>query len=129
MKQCHNLTEMRQCHACPFIREGNKVNTETFEWKINKPVSCEDRNIMYLIECRKEKCRLQYIGETERTLRESCEEHKTYVNQKKMNKSTGKHVNLPGHSVSDMTVTILEKVKVNDTFYRGKKRKVLNKKI
>ena len=129
MKQCHKLTGMRQCHTCPFIKEGKEINAETFKWKINKSVSCEDSNIVYLIECNKERCKMQYIGETERTLRERFQEHKTYVNQKKYNKATGKHFNKAGHSVSNMRVTILEKVKVNDTFYRKEREKYLIRKF
>ena len=72
---------------------------------------------------------MQYIGETERSLKDRFEEHKTYVNQKKYNKTTGKQVNLPGHSVSNMTVTILEKVKVNDTRYRKERERYLIRKF
>ena len=114
MKQCHKLTGMRQCHTCPFVKEGKEITTEKFKWKINKSVSCEDKNVVYLIECNKERCRMQYVGETERSLRERFEEHKTYVNENKYQKTTER----PGHTVSNMTISRLDNVEVNYTLYR-----------
>ena len=53
---------------------------------------------------------MQYIGETERSLQEGFSEHKKYVIRRQKSKATGLHFNLPGHSISDMKVTIIEKV-------------------
>ena len=61
---------------------------------------------------------MQYIGETERSLQERFSEHKHYVTSKLITKATGFHFNLPGHSVSDMKVTILEKVHSLDLLMR-----------
>ena len=33
-------------------------------------------------------------------------------------KATGGHFNLPGHKLSDMSISVLEKVKENNVFYR-----------
>ena len=46
----------------------------------------------------------------ERSLQEGFSEHKQYVISRQKSKATGLHFNLPGHSISDMKVTILEKV-------------------
>ena len=35
-----------------------------------------------------------------------------------MEQATGEHFNLPGHSISNMKVTIVERVKKNDDQYR-----------
>ena len=35
------------------------------------------------------------------------------------------HFNLPGHSLNDLTVTILEQVKVNDQMYREEREHFL----
>ena len=72
---------------------------------------------------------MKYIGETDRTMRERFQEHKTYVNQKKLNKPTGEHFNSPGHTISNMTIIILEKVKVSDTLYRKEREKYLIRKF
>ena len=65
---------------------------------------------------------MKYVGETDRTMRERFQEHKTYVNQKKSNKQTGEHFNTPKHTLSNMTIATLEKVKVSNTLYRKKER-------
>ena len=41
-------------------------------------------------------------------------QHRGYVNNQKMDKATGAHFNLPGHKLSDMRVSIIEKVYSND---------------
>ena len=120
MKQC--IYKGRQCHACPYVKQTSEVKSNTFNWKINTPVNCGDSNIVYLIECNKDKCKMKYVGETDRTMRERFQEHKTYVNQKKSNKQTGEHFNTPKHTLGNMTITILDKVKVSNTLYRKKER-------
>ena len=85
-------------------------------------MNCETTNCIYLIECRKERCRQQYIGETGRSIRTRIMEHRGYINNNK-NKATGDHFNLPGHSVNDMRFTVLEKVKYDSTEYRKEREK------
>ena len=60
----------------------------------------------------------RYIGKTERELREQISKHRGYVYNKNLSQATGAHFNLPGHQLSDMKVTILEKVKKWDENYR-----------
>ena len=53
------------CTACPYIKTGNKVKvTENRYWNINRHVSCQSFNVVYLIECNKDYCKKKYIGET-----------------------------------------------------------------
>ena len=56
-------------------------------------------------------CKQKYIGETDRELREKISEHRGYIHNKKLTQATGAYFNLPGHSLSDMKVTILEKTR------------------
>ena len=63
---------------------------------------------MYCITCTK--CSLQYVGESERTLKERFSEHKGYVVNNKITKATGEHFNQKEHKVSDMSVSVLEKI-------------------
>ena len=67
-----------------------------------------------MIECQKEKCRKKYIGETERECRFRIAQHCGYVKNKIVSQPTGFHFNLPGHNISNMRVTIVEKVKKAD---------------
>ena len=64
-----------------------------------------------MIECDKEKCQKWYIGETKRS-------HRGYVKNFHLDKATVAHFNSPGHSLSNMKMTILEQVRKLDTEYR-----------
>ena len=75
---------------------------------INKPVHCQTKNAIYCISC--SKCDQQYIGETDRSLQARFSEHKGYVLNKYLNKARGRHFNQPGHRISDMQATTIEKV-------------------
>ena len=116
MKKCN-----KQCLACPFIMEGKDIKSGKLTWKINKPVNCQTSNIIYMIECNK--CNEKYIGETERQLKFRISEHKGYINNNIWSKATGAHFNLPGHSINNMSVTIIEKVKKADESYRKEREK------
>ena len=72
---------------------------------------------------------MQYIGETERSLQERFSEHKQYVTTRQTSKATGLHFNLPGHSVSDMKVTILEKVHSQDPLVRKEREELYIRKF
>ena len=104
MSKCNN------CVICPFVKEGKIIQATSSKYTvdINRPVNCQTKNILYCITC--EKCSLQYIGESERTLKDRFSEHKGYVVNRMMKKATGEHFNSKGHKVSDMKISILEKI-------------------
>ena len=56
-------------------------------------------------------------------------EHIGFVITKKLDKATGGHFNLPGHSISNMKVTMLEKMKTSDTIHRKEREKTLIRKF
>ena len=72
---------------------------------------------------------MQYIGESERSLQERFREHKACVVNKHLKKATGAHYNTPGHSVSDMQVSILEKVHNTDPLIRKEREELLIRKF
>ena len=116
MKNCQ-----KGCVICPYVKEGKVIKEHNFTWHLNSPLNCHTRNITYMIECNLPRCKQRYIGESERSLRDRISEHIGYVKSKKLDKSTGAHFNLPGHSLANLTATILEKVRSNDIYY-GKER-------
>ena len=63
---------------------------------------------------KKEKCKETYIGETKRLLKSRVAEHCGYVQNQHLDKATGLHFNLPGHTLSDMKVTVLENIQMSD---------------
>ena len=117
MKKCGS------CVVCSYVQEGNKVKAETFTWTINKKVSCQDSNIIYSIECDKERCKKRYIGFTTKEFRERMCQHLGYVRNKTLSKATGEHFNLPGHDKNNMKFTILEKVRSADPLYGREREK------
>ena len=82
-----------------------------------------------MIECNIENCKKRYIGESERMLKDRISEHVGYIRTKKTNIATGEHFNMPGHSLGNMTVTILEKVESEDIFYRQERETYLIRKF
>ena len=115
MKKCN------KCVACPFIKECKylKRSFGVFNVKINKPVNYNTSNVVYIIEC--SKCTLQYVGETGREFKMRLKEHLGYVRNSKLNEPTGEtglHFNLPGHNISMLKASILEKCFHSSTTYR-----------
>ena len=55
------------------------------------------------------KCKEQYIGETEKPLAVRFRQHRGYIRNREIEKSTGQHFNKPGHTMADMKITIFEK--------------------
>ena len=106
------------CTACPYIMEGSTITKTRKLWEIQKNLNCNSENIVYMIECQKDNCRKRYIGQTERKLSDRFSEHRGYVNRKILSQPTGQHFNSPGHSISDMKITVIEKIKKNDKSYR-----------
>ena len=114
------MTKCNNCVICPFVRESKTVQSTASKCTvdINRPVNCQTRNILYCITCTK--CS---FGESERTLKERFSEHKGYVVNNKLTKATGEHFNQKGHKVSDMSVTILEKIFSSDPAVRKEREK------
>ena len=88
MKKCN------KCGVCPYIKEGKSIKATSTDYRVdvNSSVDCTSKNVIYLLGCNK--CPQQYIGETERMLKDRFSEHKGCVN------SGREHFNQKGHSVS-----------------------------
>ena len=121
MKKCGN-----NCTACPYIRE---VNINRSEWKINQSLDCNISNCVYLIECKNDKCNMKYVGEMKRILKFRLADHRGYINNLDESQATGKHFNSPGHSLSDLSSIILEKVRSSDDMYRKEREKYFIRKF
>ena len=63
-------------------------------------------------------CKQKYIGETDRELRGRISEHRENIHNKKNNLGYWGTFQSPWSYLSDMKVTILEKVKKHDEAYR-----------
>ena len=56
-------------------------------------------------------------------LRYCLADHCGYVRKKKLDKATGVHLNLPGQSLTDLSITVLEKARKNNHPYRREREK------
>ena len=114
MKKCNQSN----CTACPFIREGTNITVNGAQWRIQKKMNCNSYNVVYAIFSKKDNCKQVYVGETKRMLKFRLADHCGYVLNKDTTTATGKHFNLPGHCLSDLSISIIEQVRKNDTIYR-----------
>ena len=78
-------------------------------------LNAEVDNISFAISCTKARCGQQYIGQTGRSMRERFGQHANYVDRN--SEATGKHFNFPGHSKSDMRVTVIEKISKANRYF------------
>ena len=116
-----NINGMKKCLSCPicpFDVEGKafKATATTAVVELNSAVTCQTKNIIYCIICNK--CKQQYVGQTERTLQARFSEHRDYAKKRDLNKACGAHFSSRGHSDHDMKVSILEKVHSDDELLR-----------
>ena len=68
--------------------------------------------MIYITTCTQ--CKKQYIGMTKRRLVDRIKEHSSDIRITK-DKVSGTHYNLPGHSIDNFKVQVLEKVVPNNT--------------
>src|ERR1051325_6327211 len=68
-------------------------------------LSCRSSNIVYLITC--EKCQIQYVGETSRSLAQRLTDHRSNISTQKRT-SIAIHFNSENHSVNDLRAVAIE---------------------
>ena len=131
------------CNTCPFVVETKTIRSSTnkFQVDIKASVDCETTNLVYVISCDRQACKfVQYIGETGKKLKERFSQHIQNVKSENPSTSTGLHFNLPGHSIANMKISIVEKCfndskmyrKIRESFFINKfetKHLGLNKKL
>ena len=105
------------------ILPSKNLTQSNFTADINIAANCKTTNCIYLLGCKR--CPQQYIGETDRSLKERFLEHKGYVNNHVVSKATGFHFNQKGHTISDMEVTVVEKIFNVDPQFRKQREKCL----
>ena len=72
-----------RCHCCNSIIESNhfKSTYTKHTYPINTYMNCNSSNIIYLITC--SKCKIQYVGETNRKLKDRLNDHKSNIRTNK----------------------------------------------
>ena len=72
-------------------------------------MTCKSTKLIYMTECKR--CKKQYIGETEHTLRERFTEQRQATNNPSHANASAAvptHFNLPNHSIEDMALIPIE---------------------
>ena len=99
-----------RCKTCQHIRSDttfkSTVTGQTF--LVRASATCKTENLIYLIECKL--CKKQYVGETENRLHIRLNGHRSDITNKRLEKPVAHHFNLPGHSLGDLTITVIEKI-------------------
>lgn len=83
-------------------------------------IQCHSQNVIYVITCIK--CKLQYVGETGRSLKDRFNDHMSTIMLHK-NTAIGKHFNTSQHSRLDIKIVAIEKVTSNQASVRKTKEK------
>ena len=58
------------------------------------------------------------MKQSKQSLRSRLADHRCYFNNKHTDKATGAHFNLPGHSVANMKISVIEQVEYKLDLYR-----------
>ena len=69
------------------------------------------------------KCGIKYVGTSGRQMKHRLADHRGYIFNQVVSRTTGAHFNLPGHSLADLSITILEQTKSRDPEYRMEREK------
>jgi len=91
-----------------------KCTSTGITYKIKNRIGCDDKNVIYLIQCKN--CNEQYIGKTSGVVKLRLNKHRNSIGQSVT--SVAKHFELPGHSVRDFFAFGIERV-VGDDFVLG----------
>ena len=114
-----------RCKTCKFIAHNttsytfhNTGQTRT----IHQNLSCSSDNLVYMINCKRclktdTTLPSQYIGQTGRTLRERFGEHRRGI-QNNIDESVPIHFNLPHHTLNDVELIPLLKLRNSRDSYR-----------
>ena len=128
-RMCHkNSAGWKKCGkgtstCCPFaLPPTTHVTGQVTGYihQIRDAVNCETKNCIYYWRCQKPNCkeypRCEYVGRTTRPYRIRLGEHKQYVRSQMLDKPSGNHFNLPGHTQSHLAGLVLEHVRSSDPF-------------
>ena len=103
-----------RCQCCTFIKPTSSfISSNTKEiFHIKSNMTCSTTHTIYLITCIK--CKIQYIGQTQRQIRQRLADHKSNIHLQKQT-SIGIHFNQPMHTLKHLTIIPIERVYPGNT--------------
>ena len=97
-----------RCQLCPYIYPGNTITGPNgINYTVSGSYSCSSSNLIYALMCQQCPSAL-YIGQTSQPLRKRINGHKSDIRNGNVQKPVGEHFNLPGHSIKDLKVTVVQ---------------------
>ena len=115
-----NFCHRHNCRYCKhFNTSGRVTSTQTGRtYVVPDRVCCESSNLVYLLTCNI--CKMQYVGQTLRQIRERLREHFRYIENKMDSQPLGRHFALPDHSGLNLQVQVLEYIQTPPLLERTK---------
>lgn len=113
----HYFTKCNDARCLTCILHAAKTNTFTSTryktiHRMQQNLNCKSTSVIYLITCRV--CKLQYVGETGRSLATRMTEHRSTTSCLR-HTPVGLHFSAPNHSFTDIEVVAIEQVGPNDS--------------
>lgn len=105
---CNRCTSNR-CRACNYVTVGQtcRSTTNNREFVVRGNITCKTSNVVYVITCIR--CKLQYVGQTSRTLADRINDHLSRIRTTK-NTPVGLHFNRAGHTLCDFSIMGVERI-------------------
>jgi len=102
-----------RCTCCKSILEKNTftstVTKQTYTIETN--MNCNSSNIIYLITCTH--CKLQYVGQTNRKLKDRLNDHKSNTRTNKQT-AIGIHFRTASHDITHLQIIPIEQIEQNN---------------
>ena len=116
------------------LKKEVKISSTGETFKIQHPLTCKSKNILYLAGHNAEKAsrscpdKPQYFGETMQSAQQRCREHKgtiTFPCHQDTRVPVGRHYrDTPGHTVADFMFLPVEKIRSSDPFEKKLREKM-----
>ena len=100
-----------KCYLCPNINTHDPTITgpNRVPIKISENFSCKSSNVIYAISCNL--CpKAIYIGKTSNSIRQRMNEHRSDIKHNR-NKPVAEHFNKPDHTLQNLRLAVIKKVK------------------
>ena len=122
ISKCNGRCFLCQDHFIPRNYVKSTLYNKKFQCLLTGQVNCKTNNIIYLLECKN--CQLQYVGETINNIYKRFSGHKTTITKEKTNNYLVQHCNNGTCSVSNLTITILENLDLENFTKEEKNNKL-----
>lgn len=102
------------CKTCPMLLPTDCITSPItgITHQIKVAATCKTTNVVYVIQC--QRCSQQYVGETEQALHERINSHRSDVRLKKLEKPVAAHFNSLNHTMQDMRIVVVERIRKED---------------